>query len=136
MKKPKSRLQRIAIDALGVLLIIAAILFGWLPGPGGIPLFLGGLGLLALNHEWARRWLRTIRRTGLRINETIFPDRWVAKLLYDVLTVAIIALAVLILMNTGRNLLQSLAIILIAAALGIFLFNRRRLDWLQNKFRS
>jgi hypothetical protein len=51
----------ILIDTLGVICIIGAILLGWLPGPGGIPLLLAGLGLLAINHPWAQRrmdWLK------------------------------------------------------------------------------
>jgi hypothetical protein len=51
----------VVLDILGVLLIIAAGLIGWIPGPGGIPLLLAGLGLLAINHEWARRWLKRVK---------------------------------------------------------------------------
>jgi hypothetical protein len=46
--------KRIALDALGVFLIIIAVPIGWLPGPGGIPLALIGLSLLAKNNQWAR----------------------------------------------------------------------------------
>ncbi len=51
----------IVLDILGVSLMILAIAFGWLPGPGGIPLFLAGLALLAINHTWAQEkldWLK------------------------------------------------------------------------------
>lgn len=50
-------MKRWLTDILGVLLIILGFLIGWLPGPGFIPLVLAGLGLLAINHAWAKRWL-------------------------------------------------------------------------------
>ncbi|WP_341729738.1 PGPGW domain-containing protein [Brooklawnia sp.] len=51
---------RIAVALLGFGLIIAAGLTGWLPGPGGIPLFLTGLAVLSSEFLWAKsvnRWL-------------------------------------------------------------------------------
>lgn len=50
-------LKVLLTDSLGILLIIAAPLLGWLPGPGGLPLFFAGLSLLAINHDWAQRLL-------------------------------------------------------------------------------
>ena len=52
---------RIGIGVLGGLLIIAAPLTGWLPGPGGIPLFIAGLAVLASEFEWAQRLLYRVR---------------------------------------------------------------------------
>lgn len=53
---------------VGSIFIIAAILTGWLPGPGGIPLFLIGIAILATEFEWAERWrdrmLAYVRRFG------------------------------------------------------------------------
>lgn len=40
---------------IGLLFIIAAGLLGWLPGPGGIPLFLVGIAILATEFTWAER---------------------------------------------------------------------------------
>lgn len=39
---------------VGCLFILAAGLTGWLPGPGGIPLFLVGIAILATEFEWAK----------------------------------------------------------------------------------
>jgi len=63
---------------IGILFIIAAGLIGWLPGPGGIPLFLIGIAILATEFTWAQRlkdvimniihaiggWYRTHRIAG------------------------------------------------------------------------
>jgi hypothetical protein len=54
--------KRVAIDIAGFGLMILAFLTGWLPGPGGIPLFLVGLGILSLNYEWAERLLKDFDR--------------------------------------------------------------------------
>ena len=53
--------QLIFFDTLAVICIIAAIATGWLPGPGGIPLVIVGLSLLAINHEWAQRYVDLLR---------------------------------------------------------------------------
>lgn len=45
------------IAFLGALFIVLAALTGWLPGPGGIPLALVGLAILASEFHWASRIL-------------------------------------------------------------------------------
>jgi 4-hydroxybenzoate polyprenyltransferase len=40
---------------IGTLFILAAAATGWLPGPGGIPLFLIGVAILATEFAWAER---------------------------------------------------------------------------------
>lgn len=44
---------RAVVGVLGAGLIIAALLLGWLPGPGGTPLFLAGMAVLASEFRWA-----------------------------------------------------------------------------------
>jgi hypothetical protein len=51
---PRANLvRRVLFTILGVLLIIAAMLIGWLPGPGGIFLAIAGLWVLAKEYDWA-----------------------------------------------------------------------------------
>ncbi|HEU4946898.1 MAG TPA: PGPGW domain-containing protein [Kribbella sp.] len=57
----KHLIYRICVGVLGSLLIIAAPLTGWLPGPGGIPLFIAGLAVLASEFEWAQRLLYWVK---------------------------------------------------------------------------
>lgn len=40
---------------IGLLIVIASPFTGVLPGPGGIPVFLIGVAILATEFEWARR---------------------------------------------------------------------------------
>jgi hypothetical protein len=54
-------IYRIGVGVVGGLLLIAAPLTGWLPGPGGIPLFIAGLAVLASEFEWAQRLLYRVK---------------------------------------------------------------------------
>lgn len=48
-------IRKPVILVIGSLFIIAAALTGWLPGPGGIPLFLIGIAILSTEFEWAKQ---------------------------------------------------------------------------------
>ncbi len=62
-------LRKPIVFIVGSILVIASALTGWLPGPGGIPLFLLGIAILATEFEWAKRVrdevLRSLQRFGL-----------------------------------------------------------------------
>jgi hypothetical protein len=53
--------KRVGVFVVGWALIILAAAIGWLPGPGGIPLALLGLAVLATEFEWAARRQRQLR---------------------------------------------------------------------------
>lgn len=53
---------RIGVVLAGLALMAAAIVTGPLPGPGGIPLFLLGLAVLASEFEWANRVMMWFKR--------------------------------------------------------------------------
>ena len=59
---------RVIVGVAGAVLIIAAPLTGWLPGPGGIPLFLLGLAVLSSEFMWAERW----RHSAVRLVHRYF----------------------------------------------------------------
>ena len=42
-------------------MFLAGVLISPIPGPGGIPLMLLGLGILSLEFEFARRWLAHLK---------------------------------------------------------------------------
>lgn len=41
---------------VGICFVFASLLLGWLPGIGGIPLFIIGVTILATEYEWATRF--------------------------------------------------------------------------------
>jgi len=49
------RVYRAVVGAVGTFLILLGLATGWLPGPGGIPLVLLGLAVLASEFHWAHR---------------------------------------------------------------------------------
>ena len=47
--------RRPIVLTVGLFLVLLAGSIGWLPGPGGIPLFLIGVAILASEFNWAMR---------------------------------------------------------------------------------
>lgn len=129
MKKSKerSKIVDIGIDILGILLILASVLFGWLPGVGGIPLFLAGLGLLASNHKWARDLLRQVKDKGTTLVNTIFKEHPVLVVVYDICAIILLLLAGLIFFGSDGNIIRASASIVLFAGIGIFIGNRQRI---------
>ena len=128
--------KRIAIDALGIFLIIIAPVVGLLPGPGGIPLILAGLGLLSINEPWAQRWLHYVREHSEGFREIFFPDNNVVEWIWDLLVIALIVGGTLINIYFDDSVLRYLSIPMFAATTVIFLFNRHRMRWIEKKLRK
>jgi uncharacterized protein (TIGR02611 family) len=76
---PKKHLvYRWVVGVLGVLIVVLGLLTGPIPGPGGIPLVLLGLAVLASEFAWARRLLDRVKREVRSFTEwTARQPRWV-----------------------------------------------------------
>jgi uncharacterized protein (TIGR02611 family) len=68
--KQRNILQRIAVVIAGILIVIAGIVMSGpgVPGPGIVTIVLG-LGFLALEFDWAERWLERVIIWGDRAAE-------------------------------------------------------------------
>lgn len=121
--------KRIGIDIAGFGLIFLGIAFGWLPGPGGIPLILAGLGVLAQNYEWAQRLQDRIIKQGKDAFETLFPGSLIIQRVYDAVTLGLLLQTYYIftLDSLRGRQWDALGAFSIALALVIFLGNRKRL---------
>lgn len=119
--------KRLSIDILGVLLIIGAIVFGWLPGIGGIPLFLAGLELIATNHEWARRLLVRLKKHGVKFTNAFFRNHPLLMMAYDVIAITLLGIAGYLIGTKTNNIIQALAAVLVFFGIGLLLGNRHRL---------
>lgn len=53
-----SKVRKPIVLLVGLSFVITAGLIGWVPGPGGIPLFLVGVAILATEYSWAERFKR------------------------------------------------------------------------------
>ncbi len=70
---------RLGVGLVGGLLMVASVLTGWLPGPGGIPLFMLGLLVLSSEFAWAhgvmaffKHWLDRFQALPLRVRRTFW----------------------------------------------------------------
>lgn len=63
-----SKIRKPIALVVGLSFVISAGLIGWIPGPGGIPLFLVGVAILATEYSWAERFkrftLNCVRQSG------------------------------------------------------------------------
>jgi len=129
----RPNLKRIGIDIAGFCLILLGLSLGWLPGPGGIPLVIAGLGLLSVNNHWARRLLGYFKAHSDNFMHFIFPNTKIIQAAHDVLVILMLAGAVYLLAWHRSAIWLGLSSSLIALAIIDFLFNRNRLKTWKHK---
>lgn len=133
----KKYVKLVIFDTLAVLCFIGVVLFGWLPGPGGIPLFLLGLSMLAVNHDFAERWINTVKIRGNSLRSSLFPDKLWVKRTYDTLSLCSIVVGSIILVkNLDNRIVSAISTIGISAGLFIFLINRDRFGSFTNLLKN
>lgn len=136
-KDSKNSLHKIiATDAAGIGCLILVPILGPLPGPGGIPLLISGLSLLAVNHESARAALDYVKKHSDKLREIVFPDTTWAKWTWDAIVVLLIVSGTIIQMNADWWLFEIISLGLYAGSTTIFMMNRDRITWLDNKIRG
>lgn len=128
LHKERSLPKKIGVDILGILLIIASGLVGWLPGPGGIPLFLGGLALLASNHEWAERLMSSLGHHGNKLSEVIFSENPTIQLLFDIISFLLFLLSCYVISTSQSTLIKVLFSGLMFTSIWLFIGNRKRIQ--------
>lgn len=129
----RRNLKRIATDTAGYLLLVASLLTGWIPGPGGIPLAVAGLGLLSINNEWAQRLRDYLLDNGGKFVKVLFPANPIVQWLYDILVVLLWILVVVLALSHAAAWQVGLAVALFFGALAIALLNRDRYERLRRK---
>lgn len=127
MSKVKKASKRIAIDIAGYTLLIMSGLVGWLPGPGGIPLFLGGLGLLSINNSWAKRLLVYSKTKGESFADIFFPNKPVFNWGYDIVGLVFFSSGIILLLRTNSRIVSLAATMMMAASFWVLIMNRGRL---------
>ena len=95
-KKASGPLARVLVLALGVLLVIAGVLAGLVPGPGGILVFLPGLALVASELLFVARWLDwcepRVRNAWLHIKQAWTRAAMTARVAVCIVGAALVAL--------------------------------------------
>lgn len=128
MKKPQIFLKRIGIDILGVLLILASGLIGWMPGPGGFPLFFAGLGLLSINHDWAKKVLIKSKEHSDNLSKFIFRDNLILNIIYDILGICLLFVAGYIFVVATKNIYFGIAMMILLIGGAILIGNKKRIS--------
>jgi hypothetical protein len=89
----QKHLKRILIDLAGYSLIIISPFLGWIPGPGGIPVFLAGLALLSINNHWAKRLLEYSKKHADSSLDIIFPDSKKWRIIHTISGIVLLLIA-------------------------------------------
>ncbi len=122
----KQKTKAILVDILGFTLIIVAIPISWLPGPGGIPIIILGLSLLATNHEWAERIMNRLKKEVSKASQRVSEADPATKWGIDIMGIIFIAAAVLLLTQFTRSVATTAAISLSIGAVVLLLTNQNR----------
>lgn len=125
--------KRIVTDAAGYFLILAGIATGWLPGPGGIPLIVAGLGVLSINNHWARRIRVWVVENGGRALELLFPKWPWLEWAYDVVALLLLVIALILALRHETIWHAGVGVTVFFFALLIILSNRDRLKRLRGQ---
>lgn len=137
MAKNNSLLKVVATDAAGVGCLILVPIIGPWPGPGGIPLLIAGLGFLAQNHEWARKWLYYVKKHSDSVRDIVFPNiQWI-KWAWDIVALAVMSAGIWgSFVYDDNRLIKLFFIGVMASSSSIFMLNRNRIDVLEKFFRK
>lgn len=122
----KKQIKRVAYDVLGVTLILISPILGSIPGPGGIAVFLAGLGLLSVHNDWAKNILHKAKNNSENILDLIFSDNKSIKILHDIIGIALLSTAAIVYLWAPSPFSYTVPIMLTSASLFWLLYNRKR----------
>lgn len=129
----RQRLKRFGTDIAGYLLILIGLSAGWLPGPGGIPLILAGLGLLSIHNPWARHVMKRLSDGGNIVAQYVFPNDWRAQLAHDILAALLGIASIWVAIGATEPWHYGIGAVLLILALTDFCLNRQRLARFRSK---
>lgn len=122
----QQKTKALLIDIAGVGLLLIAIPIGWIPGPGGIPLVILGLSLLATNHDWAERLMQRVKDQSTKASTLVSESTPRTKWLIDVASVIFITIAVLLFVEFTGSLAITSGISLIISGVILLFTNQNR----------
>lgn len=135
-RKNHSLVKRLAIDIAGFGLIIISPFLGWLPGPGGIPIFLAGLGILSLNYDWAENLLKDFEKKRVEFTDKyLMTDKKTSRII-DTLSILIIVAGIIAVVYIDNFILRLLSFGALTLGVLILISNQKRIDRIVSKFKS
>ena len=120
--------KRVLTDVGGVLCLLAVPFLGPIPGPGGIPLIIAGLGLLAVNHDWADNMLQYVKKHSQSLRGIIFPNKIYIERIWDIVAVLIMSGGIILSFTNNHWVLQGISIGFVATSTTILVLNRNRIS--------
>ena len=120
------RFKRYGLNFLGVLLVGVGFVVAPIPGPGGTPLILAGLTILAINNPWAERWRDYLIEQHQSVARVIFRPDPKIRFLWDLIGAIIFAGGVTILNQSEALLVLVGGSTMVSLALLIWLTNHDR----------
>jgi hypothetical protein len=132
----KEKTKRILTDVAGYFLILAGVATGWIPGPGGIPLVLAGLGLLSIHNKWAMRIRDYLLDNGGKFVQILFPPNKYVQILYDIVVILLLVFVGVLIWMQSAIWQISLAVALFFIALLIAGLNRDRATRIKNSLKK
>lgn len=136
MLKVKKFFKRFGTDIAGYLCLILVLPIGALPGPGGIPLLVAGLGLLSVHNAWAKSLLDYVKKHSSSLRNIFFPHRKNIELSWDIFAVCMFISAFIVSIFIDFWFFKALGTAMGAVSTTIFMFNRARLERLQKRFKK
>lgn len=136
MKKIFKFWKVVLFDIVGVALMLLALATGWLPGPGGIPLFIIGLSILAIHHEWAEKHFDKIKILIDQLGDIVFVSNKKIQIAYDVLSPILISAGTYVLWhhNAAWQIGAGIGVVFLGCTL--FMGNRKRFQALKRYIKN
>lgn len=119
--------SRILSDVTGLIMVVIGIIIGPLPGPGFVPFFFGGLGLMSLHHPTIARLRDYLLEDGNAFLEKFFPDRKLIMILWDIAVILAVGLGILSILGLDGFWQVVFGAAFLTGAFTAFVKNRRRL---------
>lgn len=135
-ERPRNPLWKVILyDMAGVGCLILVPILGPLPGPGGIPLTLAGLGFLAVNHDWADDAIHYVKLHSENLLNSFFPKKPLFQWGWDIVAALLLVGGLILNLTAEHWVLKGLSYGVMAGSTTIFMLNRGRLDWLDKFLR-
>ena len=136
MRNIKNFFKRFGTDIAGYLCLLLVLPVGALPGPGGIPLLIAGLGLLSIHNTWAKGLLEYAKKHSNTLRDIFFPQNKNIELAWDIFAVSLFSSAFLVNIYSEHWFYTILSTIMGASSTTIFMFNRSRLERIGRKLKK
>lgn len=128
-------MKRFGYDIAGYACLIVAIPIGALPGPGGVPVFIAGLGLLSVHNPWAKSLLGYVKRHSESFRSILFPNSKRIQLLWDMAGGILLITAILVAYLHDVWQIRVLSTSFATLSVIILLSNRSRIEALTKKIK-